>query len=101
MVFPGLHMTWTVQNGRPVWVGDPAPGTAQAGLGDLVAAAAKAVGIEPTPDCGCAEKRARLNQATPGWVRPLLGRLGLPGSPEAPPGPAGGPVPPSAPGPPA
>lgn len=77
--------------------GEPVPSPCiplGSGLGDVVALAAKTVGVQQRPGCGCAERRARLNQATPGWVRRILGRLGLrPGSPAAPPGRAGGPGP--------
>lgn len=40
------------------------------GLGDVVAGATKAVGIQP---CGkCQRRRQALNAATPGWVARLL-----------------------------
>lgn len=42
------------------------------GLGDLVAAATKAVGIKQHPGCGCAQKQAALNRATPAWLRGVL-----------------------------
>lgn len=45
------------------------------GLGDVVAGAAKAVGIRQKPGCGCARRQAAMNRATPSWLRRLLGRL--------------------------
>lgn len=42
------------------------------GLGDVVAGAAKAVGVTPSPGCGCEKRRAALNQATPKFVRRML-----------------------------
>jgi hypothetical protein len=43
----------------------PAPG-----LGDVVASATKAVGVQP---CGaCRRRQEALNAATPGWVRRSL-----------------------------
>lgn len=42
------------------------------GLGDVVAAATKAVGIKQHPGCGCAQKQAALNRATPAWLRGVL-----------------------------
>jgi hypothetical protein len=52
--------------------GSPGPG-----LGDLVAAATKALGIEQRPDCGCHKKQATLNRLTPRWVRSALAAVGL------------------------
>lgn len=46
------------------------------GLGDAVAAMAKAAGIKETTGCGCARRRATLNRWTPAWLSQLLGRLG-------------------------
>ena len=51
------------------------------GLGDVVAAATKAIGIKQHPGCGCAQKQAALNRATPSWLRRLLGRLVRPSRP--------------------
>lgn len=34
-----------------------------AGLGDTVAHLAKTVGIQQTPDCGCAERQVAMNEA--------------------------------------
>jgi hypothetical protein len=48
-------------------VRDAAPG-----LGDLVAGAAKAVGVTPSKGCGCENRRAALNRATPKFVRRVL-----------------------------
>lgn len=46
---------------------DPQP---MPGIGDVVAGATKAVGIQP---CGrCRKRQQALNAATPGWVRRLL-----------------------------
>lgn len=42
------------------------------GLGDVVAGAAKAVGVTPSPGCGCEKRRAALNRATPKFVRQVL-----------------------------
>ena len=53
----------------------PAPG-----LGDAVAAMAKAAGLKETTGCGCARRRATLNRWTPVWISQLLGRLGRVGS---------------------
>ena len=53
----------------------PAPG-----LGDAVAAMAKAAGLKETAGCGCARRRATLNRWTPAWLSQLLGRLGRVGS---------------------
>lgn len=40
------------------------------GLGDVVASATKAVGMQP---CGkCRKRQAKLNAATPTWIRNLL-----------------------------
>ena len=41
-------------------------------LGDLVAGAAKAVGVTPSPGCGCEKRRAALNKATPKLVGRML-----------------------------
>jgi hypothetical protein len=53
----------------------PAPG-----LGDAVAAMAKAAGLKETKGCGCARRRATLNRWTPAWLSQLLGRLVRAGS---------------------
>ena len=42
------------------------------GVGDLVAGAAKAVGVTPSKGCGCENRRAALNRATPKFVRRVL-----------------------------
>ena len=42
------------------------------GLGDVVAGAAKAVGIRQKPGCGCARRQQTLNRATPAWLRGVL-----------------------------
>jgi hypothetical protein len=42
------------------------------GLGDVVAGAAKAVGVTPSKGCGCEKRRAALNRATPKFVGRLL-----------------------------
>jgi hypothetical protein len=41
-------------------------------LGDLVAGAAKAVGVTPSKGCGCEKRRAALNRATPKFVGRVL-----------------------------
>ena len=41
-------------------------------LGDLVAGAAKAVGVTPSKGCGCEKRRAALNRATPKFVGRML-----------------------------
>jgi pantoate kinase len=45
------------------------------GLGDVVAGAANAVGIKKTAGCGCQKRQDALNQATPNYVRRVLGWL--------------------------
>lgn len=50
------------------------------GLGDAVAAMAKAAGMKETAGCGCARRRETLNRWTPAWLSQLLGRLGRAGS---------------------
>lgn len=50
----------------------------QPGLGDAVAAATKAVGVQPCG--GCARRQQALNRATPSWARRMLARLGVGGS---------------------
>jgi hypothetical protein len=45
---------------------------ASPGLGDVVAGAAKAVGIRPSKGCGCEKRRGALNRATPGWMKKFL-----------------------------
>ena len=45
------------------------------GLGDVVAGAAKAVGVTPSKGCGCEKRRAALNLATPKIVGRLLHAL--------------------------
>ncbi len=45
------------------------------GLGDVVAGAAKAVGVKPSPGCGCEKRRQALNRATPKIVARLLDGL--------------------------
>ena len=45
------------------------------GLGDVVAGAAKAVGVKPSPGCGCEKRREALNRATPKIVGRLLDTL--------------------------
>jgi hypothetical protein len=42
------------------------------GLGDVVAGAAKAVGVTPSKGCGCEKRRAALNRATPKFVGRVL-----------------------------
>ena len=42
------------------------------GLGDVVAGAAKAVGVTPSKGCGCEKRRAALNRATPKFVARML-----------------------------
>lgn len=42
------------------------------GVGDVVAGAAKAVGVTPSPGCGCEKRRAALNRATPKFVAQML-----------------------------
>jgi len=45
------------------------------GLGDVVAGAAKAVGVKPSPGCGCEKRRQALNRATPKIVARMLDAL--------------------------
>jgi len=45
------------------------------GLGDVVAGAAKAVGVKPSPGCGCEKRRKALNRATPKIIARLLDAL--------------------------
>lgn len=45
------------------------------GLGDVVAGAAKAVGVKPSPGCGCEKRRKALNRATPKVVGRMLDAL--------------------------
>jgi hypothetical protein len=43
------------------------------GLGDVVAAGTKVVGVKP---CGpCKARQAAMNKATPGWVSRLLAKV--------------------------
>ena len=43
------------------------------GLGDVVAAATKAVGVQP---CGrCRKRQETLNKATPPWAKKFLGKI--------------------------
>jgi hypothetical protein len=55
----------------------------QPGLGDVVAGALKAVGVKKHPGCGCHQKQAALNAATPSWLRRLLGRIAPGGRPSS------------------
>jgi len=48
---------------------------ASPGLGDVVAGAAKAVGVRPSKGCGCEKRRDALNRATPQIVRQMLDAL--------------------------
>jgi pantoate kinase len=48
---------------------------ASPGLGDVVAGAAKAVGVRPSKGCGCEKRRDALNLATPQIVRRMLDAL--------------------------
>jgi hypothetical protein len=45
------------------------------GVGDVVAGAAKAVGVTPSKGCGCEKRRAALNRATPKFVGRMLDAL--------------------------
>lgn len=66
---------YTVQDGKLIEVhGDQRTVVRQAsfGMGDVVASAAKAVGVKETPGCGCAKRREALNKATPKAVGRLL-----------------------------
>jgi hypothetical protein len=58
-----------IVNGEPVPADCPPKFT---GLGDVVAGAAKAVGVTPSPGCGCEKRRAALNRATPKFVGRML-----------------------------
>ena len=71
LAHPPKVVSWRVEDRQ-------APAPPQPGLGDAVAAATKAVGVKPCG--GCARRQAVMNRATPGWVRRLLGRLGVAGS---------------------
>ena len=44
----------------------------KAGLGDVIAAGTKAVGIEPCEPCK--KRQGAMNRATPGWLSQLLGK---------------------------
>jgi hypothetical protein len=44
-------------------------------LGDVVAGAAKALGVKPSPGCGCEKRREALNRATPKIVAQMLDAL--------------------------
>jgi hypothetical protein len=51
-----------------------ADGGTSRGIGTLIEAGTKAVGIQP---CGnCLKRKEALNKATPGWVKRILGKLG-------------------------
>ena len=58
------------------WVEVPCPELARPapGLGDAVAAVAKAAGLKETTGCGCARRRATLNRLTPRWMSRLFAR---------------------------
>lgn len=51
----------------------PADCPQEAGLGDVVAAGTKAVGV--TPCGGCKRRQEAMNKATPGWLRRVLGKI--------------------------
>lgn len=55
---------WRVENGQPA---TPAanPPARWRGLGDVVAAAAKLIGLKPRPGCGCDKRREWLNRLVP------------------------------------
>lgn len=65
------------QQARAVRTSDKQPG-----LGDVVARATKAVGIQP---CGkCRKRQESLNKATPTWASKVLGRLLKPSGTDVP-----------------
>jgi hypothetical protein len=61
-----------IEGGEPIWIECP---PSFGGLGDVVAGAAKAVGVKPSPGCGCEKRREALNRATPKVVARLLDAL--------------------------
>jgi hypothetical protein len=62
----------TYKDGVEVSLATPKPTT---GLGDVVAGAAKAVGVTPSPGCGCEKRRQAMNRATPKLVGRVLDAL--------------------------
>lgn len=60
------------KDGVEVSLSTPKPAT---GLGDVVAGAAKAVGVTPSPGCGCEKRREAMNRATPKLVGRVLDAL--------------------------
>ena len=50
-----------------------ASGTSR-GIGTLIEAGTKAVGVKPCG--GCLKRKEALNAATPGWMKRILGKLG-------------------------
>lgn len=67
-----MEACFLVGSGHPIRVPCQAP---LAGLGDVVAGATKAVGIQPC--ARCKRTQEQLNRLTPGWVRKGLSALGL------------------------
>lgn len=61
----------TYKDGVEVSLATPKP-TSTVGMGDLVAGAAKVVGVTPSPGCGCEKRRQALNKATPKLVGRML-----------------------------
>lgn len=55
---------WRVENGQPATPTANQPPRWR-GLGDVVAAAAKLVGLKPRPGCGCDKRREWLNRLVP------------------------------------
>lgn len=51
----------------------PTQPTQPVGLGEVIAASTKAVGIKPCG--GCQRRREALNRATPNWLRRFLQRF--------------------------
>lgn len=63
---------YRIEAGEPIWIDCPPKFD---GLGDLVAGAAKAVGVTPSKGCGCEKRRQALNRATPNWLASVLSKL--------------------------
>lgn len=51
----------------------PAVPTAPTGIGDLISAGTRAVGVKPCG--GCKRRQAWLNRWTPAWIRNILAKV--------------------------
>lgn len=60
---------FAIVDGEP----EPTPCVEAVGLGDIVAGATKAVGVNPCG--GCKKRQAALNRATPSWLKRALAWL--------------------------